>query len=51
MSEEYFETAVTSNPQRCQSIEVIHAVCPKDKSPVDSSFIADGIHLNPLGYE
>jgi lysophospholipase L1-like esterase len=44
-------TFCTSNPQRCQFIEVIDAVCPKDKSPVDSSFIADGIHLNPLGYE
>jgi lysophospholipase L1-like esterase len=44
-------TFCTNNPQRCEFIEVIDAVCPHDQSLADSSLTADGLHLSPLGYE
>jgi lysophospholipase L1-like esterase len=44
-------TFCTANPQRCEFIEVIDAICPHDQSLADSSFAADGLHLSPLGYE
>jgi lysophospholipase L1-like esterase len=44
-------TFCTTNPQRCEFIEVIDAVCPHNQSLADSSFTADGLHLSPLGYE
>src|SRR5262245_8027341 len=44
-------TFCTANRQRCEFIEVTDAVCPHDKSLADSSFVADGLHLSPLGYE
>jgi lysophospholipase L1-like esterase len=44
-------TFCTANPQRCEFIEVIDAVCPHDQLLADSSFAADGLHLSPLGYE
>jgi len=47
----HLRTFCTANQQRCEFIEVIDAVCPHDRSPVDSSFLADGVHLSPLGYQ
>jgi lysophospholipase L1-like esterase len=44
-------TLCTANPQQCEFIEVIDAICPHDQSLADSSFTADGLHLSPLGYE
>src|SRR2546430_563182 len=44
-------TFCTMNPQRCEFIEVIAAVCSHAQSPVDSSLTVDGLHLSPLGYE
>jgi lysophospholipase L1-like esterase len=44
-------TFCTANPQRCEFIDIIDAVCPYDQPLADSSFTADGLHLSPLGYE